>query len=135
MSVTSSPLTRSSRGLETGAAAPAGTWRLRSGRKRRASAAALASTSSLPRARGRWRFGPAGPACSADAIRRLIEYLVTEPSLPTLRIWQIAESYPPDYGGGAGIAIHDVCHALSQRGHEVRVLCTEARDADPYTVR
>jgi len=53
-----------------------------------------------------------------------------------MRIWQIAESYPPDYGGGAAIALRDVCQALAERGHEVRVLCTERRDgADPYDVR
>src|SRR5690242_3741527 len=52
-----------------------------------------------------------------------------------LRLLHVSESYPPDYGGGAGIAIHDVCHALAERGHEVNVLCTEAREAEPYSVR
>ena len=52
-----------------------------------------------------------------------------------MRIWQIAESYPPDYGGGAGIFLHDVCHALADRGHEVRVLSTAQWDDQPYAVR
>lgn len=52
-----------------------------------------------------------------------------------LRIWHIAETYPPDYGGGAGIYIQDVSRALAERGHEVRVLCSENSDSQPYTVR
>jgi glycosyltransferase involved in cell wall biosynthesis len=47
----------------------------------------------------------------------------------------VAESYPPVYGGGAAIAVHDVCHALAGRGHDVRVLSTEQREDAPYTVR
>ena len=52
-----------------------------------------------------------------------------------LRILHIAESYPPDYGGGAGIYIQDVCRALAGRGHEVRVLCVENVDGEPYRRR
>jgi glycosyltransferase involved in cell wall biosynthesis len=52
-----------------------------------------------------------------------------------LRIWQIAESYPPVYGGGAGLYVRDICRALADRGHEVRVLSTEQCDAEPYSVR
>jgi glycosyltransferase involved in cell wall biosynthesis len=52
-----------------------------------------------------------------------------------LRIWHIAENYPPDYGGGAAIFIRDVCEALAERGHDVRVLSTEQCDGGPYAVR
>jgi glycosyltransferase involved in cell wall biosynthesis len=53
-----------------------------------------------------------------------------------LRIWQICESYPPKYGGGAGIIARDISQALSRGGHDVRVLTTESRpDAADYSVR
>lgn len=52
-----------------------------------------------------------------------------------LKIWQICESYPPKYGGGAGIAAADISRALAERGHEVRVLSTESRGTADYTVR
>src|SRR5262245_58148598 len=52
-----------------------------------------------------------------------------------LRILNIAESYPPEYGGGAAIYIQDVARALASRGHEVRILCSESNQAeDPYTI-
>jgi glycosyltransferase involved in cell wall biosynthesis len=50
-----------------------------------------------------------------------------------LRILFIAETYPPDYGGGAAIYIRDICRALARRGHQLRVLCTENKDHEPYT--
>jgi glycosyltransferase involved in cell wall biosynthesis len=60
----------------------------------------------------------------------------TRVSDQSLRIWQICESYPPKYGGGAGIIARDIAQALSHRGHDVRVLTTESRpDADDYSVR
>lgn len=52
-----------------------------------------------------------------------------------LRVCHIAETYPPDYGGGAGVYIQDVCRALAARGHEVRVLCVENAGGEPYSVR
>src|SRR5687767_14064444 len=52
-----------------------------------------------------------------------------------LKIWQIAETYPPEYGGGAAMYVRDVCYYLAQRGHEVRVLCAENRDAEAYSIR
>lgn len=52
-----------------------------------------------------------------------------------LRVWHIAETYPPAYGGGAAIYIQDVARALAGRGHEVRVFCAEDSDTPPYTVR
>ncbi len=52
-----------------------------------------------------------------------------------LRIWQIAELYPPDYGGGAAIYVQDICRYLAERGHDVRVLCTEAADSPAYSIR
>jgi glycosyltransferase involved in cell wall biosynthesis len=52
-----------------------------------------------------------------------------------LRLWHIAEVYPPDYGGGAAIYVQDVCRFLAERGHEIRVLCTEANDQPPYSLR
>ena len=52
-----------------------------------------------------------------------------------LRVWHVAETYPPGYGGGAAIYIQDVSRALAGRGHEVRVLCTENFDSVPYTIR
>jgi glycosyltransferase involved in cell wall biosynthesis len=55
--------------------------------------------------------------------------------LRTFRILQVAESYPPVYGGGAAIYVRDVSHALARRGHEVRVLSTAAWDAEPYAIR
>jgi len=56
-------------------------------------------------------------------------------SLRKLKVWHIAEMYPPDYGGGAAIYVRDVCRFLAERGHDVRVLCTEAADTPPYSVR
>ena len=53
----------------------------------------------------------------------------------SLRIWHIAESYAPDYGGGASIFIRDHCHALAARGHDVRVLSTGRWDGKPYALR
>jgi glycosyltransferase involved in cell wall biosynthesis len=52
-----------------------------------------------------------------------------------LRIWQICESYPPKYGGGAGVAAKDISEALAARGHDVRVLTTESRDDADYAER
>lgn len=52
-----------------------------------------------------------------------------------LRIWQICENYPPQYGGGAGIIVRDVSQALADRGHDVRVLTTESRPGADYTGR
>lgn len=52
-----------------------------------------------------------------------------------LRIWQICESYPPKYGGGAGIIAKDISEALAARGHEVVVLTTESRPDADYSVR
>ncbi|MEK6406914.1 MAG: glycosyltransferase [Acidobacteriota bacterium] len=52
----------------------------------------------------------------------------------SLRIWHIAETYPPGYGGGASIYIQDVSRALAGRGHDVRVLCAENLEGEPYTV-
>ena len=53
----------------------------------------------------------------------------------SLRIWHITESYPPVYGGGAAIYVRDVCHALAERGHDVRVLSTAMWDEEPYATR
>jgi glycosyltransferase involved in cell wall biosynthesis len=52
-----------------------------------------------------------------------------------LKLWHIAETYPPGYGGGAMVYMRDVCRYLAERGHEIRVLCTEGTDAEPYSVR
>lgn len=52
-----------------------------------------------------------------------------------LKIRHFVESYPPDYGGGAALFIQEVCRETAARGHEVRVLCVESRDAEPYTLR
>lgn len=52
-----------------------------------------------------------------------------------LSIWHIAETYPPDYGGGATMYLREACRLMAERGHDVRVLCTEKVDADPYTVQ
>jgi glycosyltransferase involved in cell wall biosynthesis len=52
-----------------------------------------------------------------------------------LRIWQICESYPPKYGGGAGVIAKDMSEALAARGNEVRVLTTESRPAPDYSIR
>ncbi len=52
-----------------------------------------------------------------------------------MRLLQIAETYPPDYGGGAAVYIQDICRFLAARGHEVRVLCTESAEREPYTMR
>ena len=52
-----------------------------------------------------------------------------------LRIWQICESYPPHYGGGAAIIVRDISHALAGRGHDVQVLTTESRPGADYTGR
>lgn len=52
-----------------------------------------------------------------------------------LRVWQMAEMYPPGFGGGAAEYLRDVCRLLAERGHEIRVLCTEAADTPPYSIR
>ena len=52
-----------------------------------------------------------------------------------MRIWHIAETYPPNYGGGASIYVQDICRSLADRGHDIRVLCTEDTEAEPYTLR
>lgn len=52
-----------------------------------------------------------------------------------LKVLHIAESYPPDYGGGAGISVQEICRDLTARGHEVRVLCVENTSGEPYTTR
>ena len=53
-----------------------------------------------------------------------------------LRIWQICESYPPKYGGGAGVVAKDITEALAARGHDVRVLTTESHPgAEDYSIR
>jgi glycosyltransferase involved in cell wall biosynthesis len=52
-----------------------------------------------------------------------------------LRLWHVAETYPPGYGGGATVYMADVCRYLAARGHEVRVLCAEGTDAEAYSVR
>ncbi|MCW5970278.1 MAG: glycosyltransferase [Blastocatellales bacterium] len=52
-----------------------------------------------------------------------------------LQIWHILETYPPGYGGGAAITTRDVCRALAARGHDVRVLCADCIDAEPYSIR
>jgi glycosyltransferase involved in cell wall biosynthesis len=51
-----------------------------------------------------------------------------------LKIWHLAEVYPPDYHGGAAIYLRDVCRFSAARGHEVRVLCIEAKERPDYTV-
>ena len=55
--------------------------------------------------------------------------------LTKLRVLHIAETYPPEYGGGAAIYIRDVCQGLASRGHEIRVLSTESIRAQSYTIR
>jgi glycosyltransferase involved in cell wall biosynthesis len=52
-----------------------------------------------------------------------------------LKILHILESYAPDYGGGAAVTTRDVCRFLAERGHEIRVLCTENKEHDAYAVR
>ncbi|MGV3721413.1 MAG: glycosyltransferase [Actinomycetota bacterium] len=52
-----------------------------------------------------------------------------------MKIWQLLDSYFPDYGGGAALAAQGICRALAEQGHEVRVLCTETAEAPPYSVR
>lgn len=52
-----------------------------------------------------------------------------------MKIWQWVESYHPDYGGGAAVAAKSICESLNERGHEVRVLCTESNDTAPYSIR
>lgn len=52
-----------------------------------------------------------------------------------LRIWQICESYPPKYGGGAAVRAKNMSQMLVEHGHEVRVLATESRAGDDYTIR
>jgi glycosyltransferase involved in cell wall biosynthesis len=52
-----------------------------------------------------------------------------------LKVLNIAELYPPGYGGGAAVYVHDTCQFLAERGHDIRVLCTESNDTSPYTIR
>lgn len=52
-----------------------------------------------------------------------------------LKVLNIAELYPPGYAGGAAVYVHDTCKFLAERGHDIRVLCTEANDTPPYTIR
>ena len=53
----------------------------------------------------------------------------------SLRVLMIAETYPPDYGGGAAIYIRDVCRALAEHGHSVRLVCVDGTDGEPYSIR
>lgn len=52
-----------------------------------------------------------------------------------MRILHVCESYPPDYGGGAGVYAADICRELARHGHEVRVLAVEASGGTDYSVR
>lgn len=52
-----------------------------------------------------------------------------------LRIWHLIDSYPPAYGGGANLIVQSLCQFLASRGHEIRVLCTEATDEPPFSIR
>lgn len=52
-----------------------------------------------------------------------------------LKILNIAELYPPGYAGGAAMYVHDTCQFLAERGHDVRVLCTESNSNPPYSIR
>lgn len=52
-----------------------------------------------------------------------------------LKLLNIAELYPPGYAGGAAMYVHDTCQFLAERGHDVRVLCTESNDNPPYSLR
>jgi hypothetical protein len=52
-----------------------------------------------------------------------------------MRILHVCESYPPDYGGGAGVYAADICQGLARHGHEVRVLAVEASGGSDYSVR
>lgn len=55
-------------------------------------------------------------------------------SRPRLRLLHVAETYPPEYGGGAAIYVRDVCRGLAERGHAVTVVCTTASDQrEPYS--
>ncbi|OAA25884.1 glycosyltransferase [Frankia sp. EI5c] len=44
-----------------------------------------------------------------------------------MRIAFLCEQYPPIIWDGAGVYTHDIAHALTRRGHEVHVLCTQGR--------
>lgn len=61
--------------------------------------------------------------------------LTLESKTNKLRIWYVAESYPPQYGGGGVIFLRDVCHTMASRGHEVRVFCIEDNDTENFTIR
>lgn len=52
-----------------------------------------------------------------------------------LRLLQITEAYPPDYGGGVAVYVQDISRYLSEIGHEVRVLAVDNIDKKPYSVR
>jgi glycosyltransferase involved in cell wall biosynthesis len=52
-----------------------------------------------------------------------------------LKVLNIAELYPPGYAGGAAIYVHDTCKFLAEKGHDIRVLCTESNETPAYTVR
>lgn len=52
-----------------------------------------------------------------------------------IKVLNIAELYPPGYAGGAAVYVHDTCKYMAQRGHDVRVLCTESNETPAYTVR
>lgn len=52
-----------------------------------------------------------------------------------MRILHICESYPPQYGGGAGVYTADICRELVLRGHDVRVLSVEPAGGSDYSVR
>lgn len=55
--------------------------------------------------------------------------------LAKLSVLNIAELYPPGYAGGAALYVHDTCLYLAQKGHDIRVLCTESNETSPYTIR
>lgn len=47
----------------------------------------------------------------------------------------LPELYPPKWGGGAAVYAQEVCRLLSERGHQVHVLCTEISEDLPYSVK
>lgn len=53
----------------------------------------------------------------------------------SLKVLQLPELYPPGWGGGAAVYAQEVCRLLAERGHDIRVLCTEITDDAPYSIR
>jgi glycosyltransferase involved in cell wall biosynthesis len=51
-----------------------------------------------------------------------------------LKVLHLSELYPPEYGGGAAAYVQETCRYLSEKGNDIRVLCTKLSDHNSYSI-